>query len=582
MKPPGALSVAVLLAIVLTIPSLFGGLAFDDYVQQVGVRGHPSVAATPRPGYDLFSFMRGDPQERREIIDRIAGVWMVPAEFQVAFLRPLSSLTHAFDYSVWSTTPWLMHLQSVLWYGCLVWLVALLYRQVIGSGRAAGLAMLLYAVDDAHGVTVGWLSNRNALVAGVFGVLAMLLHDRWRRQRWRPGGWLAPASFAVALAGGESAVAVGGYMVAYEVCLGSGGARRKLRSLLPYGGILAAWWLLYSQLGYGAFGTDFYVDPGREPAKFLGAVAERLPVLLLSQLAFPPSDLWAVVSDQGQVILGLAGAGVVVVVIAALLPLLRRSSQARFFGLGAVLAAVPICATYPFDRLLIFVGIGAMGLVALFLAEVFGSAGEQTSWRLPARLLGGGWIVIHGLVAPITLPLRTLQPSRWDDISARASATLPSDPTAAGQRWIIVNAPDVGVSFYLMFRRAALGETMPAYIRFLSVSDKRVEVERTAPRSLTLRWQEGLLTRPLDRMLRGRRHRFQLGEKVELTGFTAEVTELTADGRAAEVRFTFSVPLEDPSLRWMTWVGRGYVPFDPPRLGEKRTLPLIRMADSVR
>ena len=171
LESPRVIWLAVLLAIALTLPSLASGLAVDDHIQRVAAVGHPSVAATPRPAWDLFSFMRGDPSEKHDILDRIGGAWMVPDEFQIAFLRPLSSLTHALDYRWWPDRAWVMHLQNVFWYGGLVYLVGILYRRVLGLGPTAGLALLLYAVDDAHAVTVGWIANRNALVAATFAVL---------------------------------------------------------------------------------------------------------------------------------------------------------------------------------------------------------------------------------------------------------------------------------------------------------------------------------------------------------------------------------------------------------------------------
>ncbi len=59
------------------------------------------------------------------------------------------------------------------------------------------------------------------------------------------------------------------------------------------------------------------------------------------------------------------------------------------------------------------------------------------------------------------------------------------------------------------------------------------------------------------------------------------ITAPVDEGRAAEVRFRFSVPLEDSSLRWMTWVGRGYEPFVIPAVGETRTLPAIDLIEAL-
>ena len=65
------------------------------------------------------------------------------------------------------------------------------------------------------------------------------------------------------------------------------------------------------------------------------------------------------------------------------------------------------------------------------------------------------------------------------------------------------------------------------------------------------------------------------GERVELTGMTVEVTELTADGRPAEAIFRFDRELEDPMLVWLRSRRDGLVPFVPPPVGTSVTLPSL-------
>ncbi len=99
-----------------------------------------------------------------------------------------------------------MHAQSLLWFGAFTLLAALFYRRMLGLTFAAGLAALFFAVDDGHGLAAGWIASRNALISGVFGLLALISHDRWRRDSWRPGGILAPLTLLLALLGGELAM----------------------------------------------------------------------------------------------------------------------------------------------------------------------------------------------------------------------------------------------------------------------------------------------------------------------------------------------------------------------------------------
>ena len=47
---------------------------------------------------------------------------------------------------------------------------------------------------------------------------------------------------------------------------------------------------------------------------------------------------------------------------------------------------------------------------------------------------------------------------------------------------------------------------------------------------------------------------------------------MTPDGRPLEVLFTFGVPLEDGSLRWVRWEKGRFVAMEPPAAGETLSL----------
>jgi hypothetical protein len=439
--------------------------------------------------------------------------------------------------------------------------------------------MLLYAVDDAHGITVGWISNRNALVAGVFGVGALLVHDRWRRGGWKPGIGLGPALTLIALLAAESAVAVCGFVFAQAVCLEDGKWRQRLSGLIPFAVVVIVWRVAYTSLGYGVAGTDLYVDPIREPLTFGRALVERLPVFLMGQFAFPPAEAWIVISDRGRELMTYSGVVVLLGVLALTWPVLKRRREARFFGLSALLATVPLCATYPFDRLLVFVGVGAMGLVALAVSAPVDGESTAVTRRRGASLLVGAWLCLHLIVAPILLPVRAFYPSELDAIMARVDETLPKDEALEDQTLVVVNTPDFSLSFYLLMRRAALLEPLPEFIRFLSISDQSIIAERENEKTLTLHWNGGLFARPMERMFRGRRFPFAVGETYRLTGFEAKIVEITDDGRPRTVQFRFSSPLEDPSLRWVSWGKRGFEPFVLPGVGERKVLPAVDFYD---
>ena len=224
--------------------------------------------------------------------------------------RRVTIVTHWVDYRLWPNSAGLMHLQSLIWFGSLVAIAAVLYRRVLGPTWIAGLAALLYALDDAHGYPAGWLANRNALVATTFGCLALVAHDRWRRDGWRPGGVVAPGFLALALLSAEFGAGVVAYLLAHalflegaspshstrdtaglETSVAAGGSARML-ALWPHSMVFVAWLLAHHALGYGAFGSEYYIDPLRQPGSFAWALLERGPVLLHGQWALPPADAY--------------------------------------------------------------------------------------------------------------------------------------------------------------------------------------------------------------------------------------------------------------------------------------------------
>src|SRR5262249_47749401 len=153
-------------------------------------------------------------------------------------LRPLAALSHWIDYRGLDLPPWLMHAENIAWYTLLVFSAAALFRRVIaahgtsrgahGAGtRTAAMAGFLYAVDLGHALPAGWIANRNALIAGAFGLLAVLAHDRARRDGWRPGAIVGPVCAALALLGSEAGVGAVALVVAHALTLDRSAPRQR-------------------------------------------------------------------------------------------------------------------------------------------------------------------------------------------------------------------------------------------------------------------------------------------------------------------------------------------------------------------
>ncbi|HUL80015.1 MAG TPA: hypothetical protein VL691_22310 [Vicinamibacteria bacterium] len=572
--PPSA---AILLALLLVSPCLGVGRVGDDFMHlaRVDPRLHvPGFAYAP---FDLFTFVSGDPWQRSILREEGVFGWWMASDFRMSFWRPLSALTHVVDHLLWPRSSLLAHAHSMLWFAALLVVLAALYRR-FHVPWIAHLALLLYAVDDARGWVLGWTANRNVLVAATLAFASLIVHDRARRDGWRPGRWLAPALFGAALLGGESALAVTGYLFAHALFIDSGPLARRLLRLWPYAILSVAWLAAYKALGYGTSGGSMYLNPIDEPLPYLRALAERLPILAAAQVGPGLADVWLVLPRAAQVaaytlaVLGLAVFGVL------LAPLWRRLPACRFWTVGAVLSLPPMCATFPMDRLLVFAGVGAMAAIALVFAEWL--EGEAFVLPRPRRAVVALAVsllaLFHLVLAPVLLPLRVLTLEIVGRMGARLETSIPSDEAIRGKTLVVLSSAAEMTTFPPWMQRQVLGVPRPRRMRVLATCFAKLQVSRRDATTLRVRPENGFLDNELLRMVRGLSRPFHPGDEVALSDLRARVRQVTADGRPAEVDFTFVVPLEDPSLMWTRLRAGGTLgPWSPPAIGESRLLPAV-------
>lgn len=541
-----------LLAALLCAPALWAGWQFDDYGQRALLLGRPGLAGLGPAMMELFTFLDGDPARTLALIDRGELAWWTLPEARTAFWRPLSGLTHWLDYQLWPGSPALMHLHSLAWLAALVAAVARLYRHLPGPPALAGLAAALYALDDARGFAAAWLANRNALCAGLLGVLALLAHLRWREAGRRRDLALSLLWLGGGLLAAEAAVAALAYMAAYALWLDRGAPRARLLSLLPALALAGLWRVAHRALGYGAWGTA-YIDPASEPLRYAWAVAARAPLLLLGQWGPLPAELSPFLAPGPAALLWLAALAVCAALAWLLWPLLRADRAARFWATGMLLALLPPCAALPANRLLIFVGIGAMGLLARLLAAP--AVG-------PRRVARAALLTVHLGLAPLLLPVSAALPALTGDAEP-ALATLPQDPGLPGRDLVVVSAPSLFSLSPIGPVRAEAGLPAPARTLLLASGVGGVWVERPDAVSLLVRPADGYLL-GFDGVFRAPWHPLTPGQPVRLSRVMIAVAEIGADGRPAAALFRFDTPLEDRARQWFTWRGGRFVPFALP------------------
>ncbi|MEW6250255.1 MAG: hypothetical protein AB1716_06390 [Planctomycetota bacterium] len=563
---------AAALAALIALPSLTAGLHFDDYHLKLLMQGAPRHVRLLDHPLDMFRLLNGDLERMRALRDYGFVPWWGDLSIKGAFWRPLTSATHWLDYLLWPAHPALMHAQSITWYALLAAAVSCLYRRIMGPAAVAGLAALLYVIDDAHSVPVGFLSNRNAILAALLGVLALSAHVRWRNAGWRPGAWAGPALLALSLLAKEEGVATCAYLAAFALILDRHDLRSRLVSLVPYVAVVVVWRLAWVGLGYGVSGVSLYVDPLREPLGFASAVPQHAPVLLLAQLAAPPADLTILFEGRWlQAFCVLAAVGLIGLLL-LMMPVLRGSRTARFWFAGMVLAVVPMCATFPADRMLLFPGLGGMALLAEFFTRLWGD--RPPGLRRVTVAVGVLLVLVHGLVAPLNFMARAAAPIGPRALQARLYLDQPLDAEVASQDLVFVNPP---LGFALLATPliwASERAPLPRHLRVLTASGfQPVEVTRPDEYTLVIRPAAGYLSSKMDRLCRRDDRPLAPGAQIALPGMAVTVLAVDAHQRPAEASFRFDVPLEDPSLRWLQWRAGQYEPFVLPAVGSSVVLP---------
>jgi hypothetical protein len=268
----------------------------------------------------------------------------------------------------------------------------------------------------------------------------------------------------------------------------------------------------------------------------------------------------------------LAGAAVVWRVVGG-------DRRARFFVTGVVLSVLPLSATWPNDRLLLMIGFGAFGLVAVFVER----AGELVGpLRRLAAPLSAFFVVVHAALAPSFLPLREAQIGAFFKRPIqRASASLELDDASSSSTYVIVNAPNALVPLFTVAERVVeTGAKAPAKARLLGVTVVgTLGIERVDGRTLALEFSEGFPQEPLSRFFRDPEIPFTPGQEIAIEGFHVRIESCDSEGNAKRVSYRFDVPLEDPSLVWIVWDKSRFVRYRPPPVGTRETRAPIALMD---
>jgi hypothetical protein len=547
--------VCVAIGVLLVLPAARNGLQTEDHFQ----RGL---------SWTLHLYSRGAGDTFQNYYAKDAGIlpWFASEDLKVAFLRPLASLSLSFDYQVLPAHRAWPYLQSFLWLGVLIWAGVTLFRRVNGTWGGGALAAILFALDDARAMSVGWLAARHAVMAAALSVVALLAFDRWRREGSRAAACACPVALLCALFSSELAVSALGYFVAYSLFLDAAALRRRLVAALTYVGPSLVWLIAYSIGGYGTRGSGMYISPVDEPLQAASAIVHRLPWLLTGTFGVLPADAGLLVPEDGRAVGSMLAWTIPVAIFALLLPIIRQSATGRFWAAGLVLASVPLCSGPPGDRLLLLSALSGMAFVDLLVAAVVSGIGGRL-WRITAGVMAAFWLLVHGILAPVRLPSLTHRlsgPAEWlERASESACAGALGD-----QQVIVLNAPDAYFGCMLAGLAWSRG-CRASHFRVLYAGLETPVVERLDDRTLLVRTERGFVDGLVNRSYRSESRPFVVGQGIQLSLLQIVVVGITSTGAPKDVEFRFGRSLEDRRFRFVAWNGERYAPVELPPPGKR-------------
>ncbi|MCC6527919.1 MAG: glycosyltransferase family 39 protein [Polyangiaceae bacterium] len=557
----------MLVGFAVFLPSLRTPFLLDDYLHASMLEGTYPVERGP---FDLYDFIND--HDRPVLVERGMLPWWTHPELKVRFFRPLSSALRWLDHQAFGNAPFPAHLHSFAWWALAVLAVHTLLRRSLAP-RAAALASFVFALAPCHTMPLAWLANREALVSLALGSVALVAHLRFREPggRWRDAA-LATVLFALALLGGEYAIALGGYVLARELLARGEPLGRRIAGVLPFAVPAAAYLGVRAALGYGTYGSGFYADPFREPLGFLRDVPRRLATLVTEGWLSLDDD--TLVSATPGWVVALLALGVVTFLA---LPLRRtllalEPERRRALGLlllGSFLALPPMLATMPAPRLLGASMIGIAAAVGTLLDQVwFPVAGAKEGPRLARELAGlaalglGFAHLVHGPLTSLFVGERFRRFSaefrgHADDLRARIGAH-------EGKQVMVLRA--AGASFFLPFALDERG-TPPWRWRALSHTGHVLMLARDRRTfDLVVPEDQGLFPSEPGNLFRDWRDPLAPGSVYTVPGVRVTVLEVGRRGPRA-ARYELDRDWDDPALAWITEGAAGFPEAELPEPG---------------
>jgi hypothetical protein len=568
----------------LRAPVLHTGFIVDDYAQLSMMAGRYPV---PRAPLALFTFSNGEASENQALIASGFFPWWTHPELKLSLFRPLASALMWLDRLCFGDDPLLYHSHSAAW-----WLgMSIAWGVVIRRFVPAPWALLVHALCTLHpanGMLLGWIANRNASAAMLFGLLSLWLQTK---RSARLSAWI-PVCWALTLLAGEYGLGMLIYCLVFELCAPLSAKERWLR-LRPGLAVLIAYAVLRSALQFGSRKSGMYVDPTGEPLAFIRVAVTRGPALLAELVLGFRSNWWsggnpwgALIERAFQLESGWSfdlrsmrsvhlGMGLVSALIAACVIKLGQphNSKLTFAAWALPLSLVPAVGGTPESRLLLPAMFGWSLLQAQAIIALLALRREQPSLRATLSLICMCALVMIQAKASFDYSAEDRSFLPRVAKAARSAILAPHmDALANVEDAFLLAAVDPTTTIYIPMLRRWHARHGPARCHLLMNAASQVRIDRSGEREFRLTREQHYYT-PLDVYAETfNSEPLEVGQVFSTRTFQATV-EQVVDGRPAVVRFVTKRSLDDPALALLTQDASGLRILRFPPLGQALKLP---------
>ena len=563
---------ALLLAWLVHAPSLGWGYLADDFGAQLVCEGRIE-SPTWKP-WSLFDFgsLESAPSQT---IERGAFPWWVDADWRVRFLRPLSSLSMCFDQWLFDGNALAAHASSLILLALLLLSALALYERLGLSRRAAIVAMLIVAFDNGALMPVGWISNRNSLLEGLFTLLA--LHAALRTAQ-QPK--LRHAALALTLGAASVAAKESGLCTFAALALVFLGARRNASAsramawnAVACGLCAGVYLILYVSEGYGS-NVLFYPTPWGAPGEFAARALALLVCAPIAAVSPFPIDALSIEPAQAWSILAAALA-LGMPLVASFVRQLRGTPNAGFLAIWGLLALAPQAGAPPSDRLMFTPLLAWAPLIALYLERVLGecrqyprpAAGTRSlAWVLAATALLLSPLLLLGLGASMVRNASLLR-------TLIATADVGDDSLGMRHVFLLQASPSSLIALAPLSTWLGQGGSEAVSFHPMQSGRRALTWTRLDDSSFSLEsLDEPFLTHPMEGVFMTQAAP-RAGPREWRAGAFVVRGEPDANGELRRIEVQFGLSLDDPRCRFLRFDGQRLVHLAPPAKGASLSLP---------